>query len=111
MTVSFIGIWQAPNLIILFASGIVFGFGYGTCVVLFPAMLGNYYGPGSFASIFGFVAPIVVLFVAPVPVVAGYIADAYKNYDLAFMGIAVVIMAAVFCSALAAPPALEKSEV
>ncbi|MBN1663902.1 MAG: MFS transporter [Deltaproteobacteria bacterium] len=108
MAASFIGIWQAPGIMVLFVSGIAFGFSYGTCTVLFPAVLGNYYGPGSFANIFAFVAPLVVIFIAPVPVAAGYIADIYKNYDLAFIGITAFIMAAVICSALAVPPRVEK---
>jgi len=104
MLVTILGLWQAPGRLIILVFGFVFGFSYGTALVMMPALIGNYYGPVSFASINGFLTPFMVVCGALVPAGAGYIADHFGNYDLAFIVIILVTAAGVVSTAFLAPP-------
>jgi len=104
MLVAFIGIWRAPNTSALMIFGPLFGFGYGTIIVMMSILIANYYGPDAFASINGLIGPIVIPFAAMVPVGAGFIADKLGSYDLAFICISVVLVFASLGSAMLKPP-------
>lgn len=97
-------IWKAPSLTVLMIAGPVFGFSYGTCIILSPVILGNYYSPDTFTAINGTLAPIMIIISAPVPVAAGYIADKTGSYDLAFLILSIIIGIALICAAFMAPP-------
>ena len=101
---AFIGLWQAPGLAALLVLGPLFGLCFGACMVMTPTVLGNYYGPESFAGLSGFLAPFLVAFEALVPVGGGLIADRTGSYDLAFLLLGAVILAGVVSSVLMAPP-------
>ncbi len=103
--ISFLLIWKAVNIHLLMVFGLLFGCGYGACLVLIPAMLGNYYGPESFPKIMGFMSPFLILFDSAVPVGAGIVADKTGTYDMVFIVLSVFIAAGVFGAALCAPPA------
>ncbi|MDY6935456.1 MAG: MFS transporter [Spirochaetota bacterium] len=105
MALSLFGIWKAPlNISAMLVIGSIYGFAFGTTVVMLPAMIGNYFGPSSFASINGFIQPFLIGLGAPVPVLAGYIADKYGNYDLAFIGVLIMLLFGAVCASLASPP-------
>lgn len=97
-------VWKAPSLPALLLGGIVYGFSYGTILVLLPVIRGNYFGPDAFANLAGIITPLTLVFVAPAPYLAGYISDRHGNYDPAFMGIFLVVAIGALCIALASPP-------
>ncbi|MBW1710956.1 MAG: MFS transporter [Deltaproteobacteria bacterium] len=104
MLTAFIGIWQAPNHVSVIIFGFVFGFSYGTALVMMPALFGNFFGPASFASINGFIVPFMIVCGASVPVGAGYIADNFGSYDPAFIILSVITAGGVICTAFLSPP-------
>jgi len=55
-------------------------------------------------------SPVQLIFVAPTPILAGYVADRFGNYDLAFIGIFIILGFGVVCAALAAPPKKPQQE-
>ena len=75
---------------------------------MIPIITANYYGPVSFASINGILAPIMIVFGAMVPVGAGYVADHMASYDVVFMSLLVVVGAAIMFTYLLRPPVKEK---
>lgn len=110
MMFSFFGIWKAPNMTLLLITGPVFGFCYGTIIVLIPAIIGNYWGPASFANTTAFITPFMVALGAPVPVIAGYIADYFGSYDLAFLSIGILIAIGAVLAVFMKPPQKGQSE-
>jgi sugar phosphate permease len=109
MGVALIGIWKAPgNLGILLAIVAFFGFSFGATVPLFPAIIGNYFGPSAFAPITGFLSPFMILIGAPVPVLAGIIYDRFGSYDIAFLYVVTLIFACALLAAAALVPPQKK---
>ena len=102
---SIIGFWKAPNMAVLITSVSVFGFCMGSGLVIAPAMIGNYYSPPAFASINGFMFPFHTGVAALVAVVAGYIHDFQKSYDMIIIAL-LALGAAAFIALLffGAPP-------
>ncbi|MCP4757643.1 MAG: MFS transporter [Proteobacteria bacterium] len=101
---SMMGIWKAPYFPLLLASALVFGFCFGTSVVMVPTLIGNYFGPDSFANIAGIGGPFLVLFCAPMAVVSGYTADYFGSYDAIFIFVGGVIAVGTLAALLLAPP-------
>ncbi|MDY6843493.1 MAG: MFS transporter [Thermodesulfobacteriota bacterium] len=104
MLMGYFAIWQAPTLTILTVAGFFFGLGYGTIIILIPVAICNYWGPQNLASITGFMSPFLLLFGAPVPVWAGYIADQYGSYDAAFLLICFLLAIGFLCAFFLKPP-------
>jgi len=102
--VSLLIIWRVPSFPVLLAAGCLFGFCYGSGLVLVPTAVGNYYGPSSFASINSFMFPFQVGFGAITPVAAGYIFDFTRSYDLAFIILSIMAAVAALSALIAAPP-------
>jgi MFS family permease len=83
----------------------IFGFGYGGCVPLGPAIIGDWFGTKYHGSILG-----VLILSGAIggvgPVMAGHICDVTGNYNLAFIIEAVgLFIAAGCCLLLKAPSA------
>jgi len=104
LLVAFAGIWQAPSFFALLVFGPIFGIGFGTLLVMMATLLGNYYGPESYANIGAVTAPFYVIVGAAVPTVAGYIADNMGSYTIAFVILLAGLVIGVVCSAFLAPP-------
>ncbi len=104
MLVMFIGLWKLTSLKMMIAAGMIFGFCYGSQLIMFPTLLGNYYGPDAFAAINGIVGPLVVFFGAMVPVGAGYIFEKGGSYDLAFIILSIILSVAFAASLFLSPP-------
>lgn len=104
MLIAFIGIWRAPNLNILMGFGPLFGICYGTLLVIMSTMMGNYYGPESYASINAVTAPFLTIISASIPTVAGYIADKQGSYNLMFIVLTIGLIISVICSTFLSPP-------
>ena len=103
------GIWKAPYFPLLLVSALVFGFGFGTSVVMIPTIIGNYFGPDSFASIAGIGGPFLVIFCAPMAVVSGYTADYFGSYDIIFIFVGGVIVVGMLAALLSSPPTAKTS--
>jgi MFS family permease len=105
MAVAMIGIWRAPaDFALLLPIVAVFGFCFGSIVPIFPAMIGNYFGPSAFAPITGFLSPVMILIGAPVPFAAGLIYDRFDSYDLAFIYVIVFTFVTALVSPTLIPP-------
>ncbi len=87
---------------------IVFGFGYGSCVPLFPAVVGDWFGMKSHGAILGALMLATGIGGALGPLLAGYIFDITGGYDIAIIIGAVVLFIALGCSfVIRAPSSLE----
>jgi len=104
MLIGLFGLWKAPSLSILMALGPVFGFSMGTLIILMAAIVPNYYGPETFASIRGYLTPPVTIITANFPALAGYIADTHGNYNPVFFGVSWCLVGAILCSFFLTPP-------
>jgi sugar phosphate permease len=105
MGLALVGIWKVPGeLWVLLATVSLFGFCFGSLVPLFPALIGNYFGPSVFAKITGFLSPVMILIGAPVPVLAGIIYDRFHSYDIAFMYVVILTLVATFLTFALVPP-------
>jgi cyanate permease len=105
MGVATLGIWNTPKEFgVLLAIMSVFGFCFGSMVPLFPAIIGNYFGPSVFAPIVGFLSPVMILLGAPVPLVAGIIYDKFQSYDIAFVYVTALTFVAMLLALALIPP-------
>lgn len=111
MFVTIFVIWKAPSFNALIVCGFLFGFCYGARFALMPTMIGNYFGPAAFAPINGFLYPFSFGAGALVPMVAGYIYDINKSYDLAYIVILALIAASMMAAVLSAPPKKAQGKV
>jgi len=112
MGISLFFFWNAPaSLVFLLGVAGVYGFCFGATVVLFPTIIGNYFGPAAFAPITGFVTPFMIVFGAPVPFVAGLIHDRFHNYNAAFIPIIIMVLASAVCCFVMTPPKKKTSEI
>jgi MFS family permease len=83
---------------------IAFGFGHGSLVPLFPAVIGDWFGTKAHGSIFGMLGIGLGIGGAIGPLLAGYIYDVNGSYDVAIIAGAVVLFIALGCSfAIKAP--------
>jgi len=83
---------------------IAFGFGHGSLVPLFPAVIGDWFGTKFHGSIFGMLGIALGIGGAIGPLLAGYIFDITRSYDIAIIIGAVVLFIALGCSfAIKAP--------
>ena len=97
-------IWQAPGMSWLLLAGVLFGAAYGGTLVLVPAVIANYFGAVSFASINGFVFPVQLVIASVIPVGAGYLADRSGSYDTSFIGLTGFAVLAAVCTLWTRPP-------
>ncbi|MBT7372165.1 MAG: MFS transporter [Gammaproteobacteria bacterium] len=80
------------------------GLAWGIRGPLMVALRADYFGLTSFGTIMGFSSLIVMLGMSGGPIYAGYMADVYGDYKIAFSTIAVGALLGSFCFALARPP-------
>jgi MFS family permease len=104
LLISFVVFWKTTSIALLTIFGFSFGCSYGACLVLVPAMLGNYYGPDPFPKIMGFMAPFLIIFDTAVPVGAGIISDKTGSYDIAFGVLLIFIVLGIAGAAFCRPP-------
>ena len=96
--------WQASSMTLLIIAAFVFGFFYGAGLVLIPTLVGNYYGAPNFPQINSFMYPFQYGIASVVPVLAGYIYDYTKSYDIAWTIVLILGLAAIACAFLSTPP-------
>jgi MFS family permease len=105
MMVMLFFIWKNQSLPMIMFAGFLFGACYGTQLIMFPTLMGNYYGPEVFAGIAGALSPAFVIFGAVVPVGGGYIFEAAGSYDPAYIFLVCLLVVAFAFSFFLSPPA------
>lgn len=80
------------------------GLAWGIRGPLMVALRADYFGPSSFGTIMGFSSLIVMLGMSIGPILAGYMADVYGNYELGFSVLATGTLIGSFCFLAAGPP-------
>ena len=98
-------IWKAQNTFLVIPAGFLFGSCYGTQLILFPTLMGNYFGPEAFANINGALAPIFTVFGASVPVGSGYIFEAVGNYSPVYIILLCLLVISFIAAFFMQPPA------
>jgi len=96
----------ARGLPMVYAYVLLFGFGYGAIVILFPSMVGAYFGRRVYPRLFGALFAIVSVFGAAAPAFAGYVFDAVGSYLLPFSVATGFCVVAAAGSLLNRPPAM-----
>jgi MFS family permease len=84
---------MGPRL--LYPSAALFGYSYGGITALFPALVGDFFGPMAVGSIVGFIFALAGSPAAFGPLLAGYIYSATGSYGVAFELSAAVNLAAL----------------
>ena len=100
---AFLGFTTSTGLSLLYAAAAVFGFSYGGVTALFPALIGDFFGRIAIGAIVGFIFALAGSPAAFGPLIAGYMYDATKSYNGAF-----VLSASLNLAALALLFALKK---
>jgi len=104
MMVMLFFIWKNQSLAMIMVAGFLFGACYGTQLIMFPTLMGNYYGPEVFAGVVGALSPAFVIFGAVVPVGGGYIFEAAGSYDPAYLFLVCLLVVAFAFSFFLKPP-------
>lgn len=104
MTIAIFGFWRGESFILLSASAMLLGAGYGSMLVLGPVVTGNYFGERAFPVINSVMAPIMLPFAAIAPVGGGYIFETTGSYDLAFIIALILLLAALVAAFFMQPP-------
>jgi MFS family permease len=104
MAVAFFGLWTSTKMPLMLISGAIYGVCYGSQLIMFPAIIGNYYGPAAFPGINGIIGPVMIIFAAAVPVGAGYLYEINKNYDISFTILIIMLAVAFVFSFFMVPP-------
>jgi MFS family permease len=76
---------EVDTSLMLYLAAAIFGFSYGGVTSLFPALVGDFYGRLATGAIVGFIFGIAGSSAAFGPLIAGYLYDATKSYNLAFI--------------------------
>lgn len=92
---SFLGFTISTGLGLLYSVAAVFGFSYGGVTALFPALIGDFFGRIAIGAIVGFIFALAGSPAAFGPLIAGYMFDATKSYDAAFVLSAILNLAAL----------------
>lgn len=95
----------AVNVMMVIAFSVLHGLAWGIRGPLMVALRADYFGPSSFGTIMGFSSMIIMLGMSAGPVLAGYLADVYGNYEIGFTVLAAAAILGSFCFAAATPPA------
>jgi MFS transporter, OFA family, oxalate/formate antiporter len=92
---SFLGFTISTGLGLLYSAAAVFGFSYGGVTALFPAIIGDFFGRIAIGAIVGFIFALAGSPAAFGPLIAGYMYDATKSYNSAFVLSAILNLAAM----------------
>jgi MFS family permease len=82
---AFLGFRTSTGLSLLYPAAAVFGFSYGGITALFPALIGDFFGRIAIGAIVGFIFALAGSPAAFGPLIAGYMYDATKGYNGAFV--------------------------
>jgi MFS family permease len=102
--VGFAGLAASSGLVPLYLSAVVFGFSYGGGVVIFPALVGDYFGRASAGAIVGTIFAGAGGPAAAGPFLAGYLFDATGSYRVSLLAGVAVNLAALGLLTRLRPP-------
>ncbi|MBE0597150.1 MAG: MFS transporter [Desulfuromonadales bacterium] len=83
-----IALIHATGSALVYLYAVLVGAGMGSAFVCMPTILGNYFGPQSFAPIMGIVFPVSMIVGGLAPLAAGIVYDHQGSYATAFYGLA-----------------------
>ena len=95
---------SAANELDVFIYALITGFGFGSCYVCAPALIGNYYGQQAFGPLFGIASSFIAILGATSPLLAGITHDKTGSYDLAIYTISCFLLIAALGILLAKAP-------
>jgi MFS family permease len=95
---------RTANDIYLFA--FLLGSGMGASLVSLPAMIGNYFGPKTFAGLMGAQTPIITIAVSSAPLLVGVVYDRLGSYEPSFIALSGMLVAGGFMILFARPPSV-----
>lgn len=99
---------NAQNTFTIYLSSIFNGTGYGGVVVLYPLLVGAYFGRKNYQRIIGCMSPFVFLIGFSSPIIAGYVFDITSSYFWAFILAIILVIIGMICAILAKPPQMLK---
>jgi len=102
--VAFLAFSAVQGLDGLVLTAAAFGFSYGTISALFPAIVGDFFGPDQAGTLVGFLFMLGGSIAAWGPLVAGLVYDATGGYGLVFRLAAAANVVAAVLLGLARPP-------
>jgi OFA family oxalate/formate antiporter-like MFS transporter len=100
--ISWLMISRNAWMIYLFA--VVFGFGYGGCLPMLPALIVDVFGTSNVGAIMGIGGFGITLGATIGPMLAGYVLDATKNYYIMFSICFISLMISIILTFLLKPP-------
>ncbi len=103
-TVGILCFLDARSVSNIYLFSIFVGVGVGAASICWPTLIGNYFGSNSFAAIMGILFPIVQLFGASAPYLAGLVYDAQKSYYSVFAGSAALAFVSSIIIFFTKPP-------
>ncbi|MFC2006578.1 MFS transporter [Chloroflexota bacterium] len=83
---------------------IIYGIGLGANFILYPIIVGRYFGRKSFGKIQGIKVMVQSPFAIVAPIYAGWIYDTSGSYIVAFTTVAVFLGLAAVLMSIARPP-------
>jgi MFS family permease len=101
---AFVAFTVVQSLPAVYTVAVVFGFAYGTTSMLFPALVGDFFGRQHAGAIVGFLFAFAGSASAIGPFAAGAIYDAHGSYAIAFYTSAAFNVVAAALVMLARPP-------
>jgi MFS family permease len=104
-----VAIMFAKSIVFIYIYSILAGLGFGLVYVCLFTILGNYYGSKTIQNFLGLLIPIVTLFGAASPLIAGLIKDQTGSYMIAFIGAAVGCILGILAILSIQPPQKAKA--
>ena len=95
---------NAESVITLYVGAAAFGFFYGGIATLFPALVGDLFGPAHAGTIGGFIFAGGGILGAWGPALAGYLRDVHGDYHLAFFYCVLIAACALVLFAILPKP-------
>lgn len=108
MFIAYIGLWKLTDVKLMICAGFLFGLCHGSQLIMFPAMIGNYFGADRFAAINGAIGPLSIGFSALVPVGGGFLFEKTGSYNIAFI-LLVLLLFIGFCISFFLLPPVRKN--
>lgn len=102
-SLSFLGFAVSAGSAALYSTAAMFGFSYGGTTMLFPALIGDFFGRLAVGAIMGFIFSLAGSTAAFGPFMAGYVHNVTGGYNAAFL-----LSAALTLAALTLVPFLKK---
>lgn len=95
---------QANSVVLVWAFAIVFGLGQGMTVTAPIIMIANYFGAGSYATVYASRAAVARIATVVAPTWAAWVFDTAGSYIMAFWVVIVILAVMMIVIVFAAPP-------